>query len=263
MMVQLKPAPAARSHRLRSRRIACGRRSRTSRECASSSTVPPAIRIGGRMSKSSYDFTLQGPDTDELYKQAQRLEREAARLPGLQDVTTDLQLKNPRVNIAIDRDKAAALQLNVAQIESALYSRFRAALVLHHLLAHQPEPRAAGVAAGVPGPPGVRVQALLQVLRRPPGAVRLVRQADHRRRAADRQPLRPASFGDALVQPQTGRRAGGRGLPDPGRRGESPAGHRHHQLPRDRQSVSGLAAQPRPPAHGRGDGGLHRARRAV
>ncbi len=87
-------------------------------------TVPPSIRIGGRMSKSSYDFTLQGPDTDELYKQAQRLESEAAKLPGLQDVTTDLQLKNPRVNVAIDRDKAAALQLNVAQIESALYSGF-------------------------------------------------------------------------------------------------------------------------------------------
>jgi HAE1 family hydrophobic/amphiphilic exporter-1 len=87
-------------------------------------TVPPAIRIGGRMSKSSYDFTLQGPDTDELYKQAQRLEHEAARLPGLQDVTTDLQLKNPRVNVLVDRDKAAALQLNVAQIENALYSGF-------------------------------------------------------------------------------------------------------------------------------------------
>jgi hydrophobe/amphiphile efflux-1 (HAE1) family protein len=86
--------------------------------------VPPAIRVGGRMSKSQYDFTLQGPDTNELYRQAQRLERVAARLPGLTDVTTDLQLKNPRANIEIDRDKAATLQLNVAQIQSVLYSAF-------------------------------------------------------------------------------------------------------------------------------------------
>jgi hydrophobic/amphiphilic exporter-1 (mainly G- bacteria), HAE1 family len=87
-------------------------------------TVPPAIRIGGRLSKSQYDFTLQGPDTEDLYRQAQRLEKEAGRLPGLQDVTTDLQLKNPRQNVFIDRDKAAALQLNVLQVEGTLYSAF-------------------------------------------------------------------------------------------------------------------------------------------
>jgi HAE1 family hydrophobic/amphiphilic exporter-1 len=87
-------------------------------------TLPPAIRIGGRGSKSGYEFTIQGPDTAELYRQAQRLEREVAKLPSVQDVTSDLQLKTPRVNIEIDRDKAAALQINAQQIESALYSGF-------------------------------------------------------------------------------------------------------------------------------------------
>jgi len=87
-------------------------------------TAPPSIRIGGRVSKSEYQFTVQGPDTEELYRQSARLEREVARLPGLQDVTTDLQIKNPRVNIAVDRDKAAALHLNIADIEAELYNAY-------------------------------------------------------------------------------------------------------------------------------------------
>ncbi|MBV9771384.1 MAG: efflux RND transporter permease subunit, partial [Bryobacterales bacterium] len=86
--------------------------------------APPSLRIGGHQTKSAYDFTLQGPDTAELYKQAQRLEREIAKLPGLIDVTTDLQVKNPEVDLKIDRDRAAALGLDANQIESSLYSAF-------------------------------------------------------------------------------------------------------------------------------------------
>jgi len=86
--------------------------------------APPSLRIGGHQTKSAYDFTLQGPDTAELYKQAQILQSEIAKLPGLVDVTTDLQVKNPQVNMNIDRDRAAALGLDANQIESALYSAF-------------------------------------------------------------------------------------------------------------------------------------------
>jgi HAE1 family hydrophobic/amphiphilic exporter-1 len=87
-------------------------------------TMPPTIRIGGRMSKSSYEFTVQAPDTEELYKQSQILEREMAKIPELLDVTSDLQIKNPRINIKIDRDKAAAMQLDATQIESAMYNAY-------------------------------------------------------------------------------------------------------------------------------------------
>ncbi len=87
-------------------------------------TVPPTIRIGGRPSKTAYDFTLQGPDTQDLYVQAQKLEREMARLPGLVDVTTDLQIKNPQVRLAIDRDRAAVSGLNAAAIEASLYDAY-------------------------------------------------------------------------------------------------------------------------------------------
>jgi HAE1 family hydrophobic/amphiphilic exporter-1 len=85
-------------------------------------TAPSAIRIGGRMSRSQYQYTLQGPDTADLYVQAQRFEREMVRLPAVTDISSDLQVKSPRINIAIDRDKAAAMGLNTLQIESALYS---------------------------------------------------------------------------------------------------------------------------------------------
>ena len=86
--------------------------------------APPSLRFGGHQTKSAYDFTLEGPDTDQLYAQAQKLEREIAKLPGLVDVTTDLQVKNPQVNLNIDRDRTAALGLDANQIESALYSAF-------------------------------------------------------------------------------------------------------------------------------------------
>jgi HAE1 family hydrophobic/amphiphilic exporter-1 len=87
-------------------------------------SAPPSIRIGGRMSRSQYQFTLQGPETEELYVQSQRFEQEMTRLASITDVSSDLQLKNPRVNVTIDRDKAAAMQLDVAQIAGSLYSAY-------------------------------------------------------------------------------------------------------------------------------------------
>ncbi len=87
-------------------------------------SIPAAIRVGGRMSKSAYDYTLYGPDTKQLYEEAPKLERVIARLPGLQDVTSDLQIKTPRVNIVLDRDRAAALHLNWNTISSTLYDAF-------------------------------------------------------------------------------------------------------------------------------------------
>ena len=86
--------------------------------------IPAAIRVGGRMSKSAYDYTLYGPDTKQLYEEAPKLERIIARLPGLQEVTSDLQIKTPRVNIVLDRDRAAALNLNWNTISSTLYDAF-------------------------------------------------------------------------------------------------------------------------------------------
>ncbi len=85
--------------------------------------VPP-IRIGGQLTKSQYQYTLQSPDTEELYQYAPMLQEKMRGLPGFQDVTSDLQIKNPEVNVEIDRDKASALGVSAAQIEDALYSAY-------------------------------------------------------------------------------------------------------------------------------------------
>ena len=84
----------------------------------------PPIRIGGQLTKSLYQITLQDPDTDELYKYAPMLEDRLRALPGLQDVTSDLQIKNPQVSVDIDRDKATALGLSAQQVEDALYTAY-------------------------------------------------------------------------------------------------------------------------------------------
>ena len=81
----------------------------------------PAIRIGGQLTKSQYQFTLQSPDTAELYRSAVEMEGKMRALPQLQDVTSDLQINNPQVNININRDKASALGVTAQQIEDALY----------------------------------------------------------------------------------------------------------------------------------------------
>jgi hydrophobic/amphiphilic exporter-1 (mainly G- bacteria), HAE1 family len=95
--------------------------------------VPPSITVGGMLTKSQYQYTLQGPDTDELYKAATALEVKLKGLPELQDVTSDLQMKNPQLNIDIDRDKAAALGISAQQIETALslaYSTLQISTIL-------------------------------------------------------------------------------------------------------------------------------------
>ncbi len=86
--------------------------------------LPPAIRIGGRQSNSSYQFTLQGIDTDELFKWAQTMEDEIGKIPQVLDVSTDLQIKNPLMTVKIDRERAALYGLNAKQIENALYSAY-------------------------------------------------------------------------------------------------------------------------------------------
>jgi HAE1 family hydrophobic/amphiphilic exporter-1 len=84
----------------------------------------PPIRIGGQLTKSMYQFTLQGPDTEELYRRSLEFEGKLRELPQLQDVTSDLQIKNPQVNLDIDRDKASTLGVTATQIEDALYSAY-------------------------------------------------------------------------------------------------------------------------------------------
>ena len=85
---------------------------------------PPVINVGGRISKSQYQYSLQGPDLQALYGGANALTDRLRHAPELQDVTSDLQISNPQVYVAIDRDRAAALGVTVQQIEEALYDAY-------------------------------------------------------------------------------------------------------------------------------------------
>jgi hydrophobic/amphiphilic exporter-1 (mainly G- bacteria), HAE1 family len=85
---------------------------------------PPAIRIGGMMTRSQYQYTLQDPDTEELYRVAPAFEAALRNVDGIQDVTSDLQLRNPQLDVELDRDQIAALGLTVDQVELALTSAY-------------------------------------------------------------------------------------------------------------------------------------------
>ena len=87
---------------------------------------PPVLDIGGRSSKSQYQFTLTSSDLDALYQASAALERRMQDIPGLTGVTSDLQIRNPQVQVAIARDRASALGIDVNQIESALYNAYGA-----------------------------------------------------------------------------------------------------------------------------------------
>ena len=91
--------------------------------------IPQAIRVGGRNSNSSYDYTLSGPDTAELYAAAPKLAEAIGKLPGVVDVISDLQVTNPQIDITIDRDRAAALNVDWNNIEGMLYNAFGPQLV--------------------------------------------------------------------------------------------------------------------------------------
>jgi len=85
---------------------------------------PPPLSLGSTMSQSQYQFTLQGTDTGQLYRAAQEMTERIRGIKGLQDVTSDLLIRNPEVNVAIDRDKASALGVSVQRIESALAAAY-------------------------------------------------------------------------------------------------------------------------------------------
>jgi HAE1 family hydrophobic/amphiphilic exporter-1 len=84
----------------------------------------PTIRIGGQLTKSQYQFSLQDTDTAELFHWVPVIQDKLRTLPGLRDVTSDLQIANPQVTVEIDRNKAATLGVTPDQIESALYDAY-------------------------------------------------------------------------------------------------------------------------------------------
>jgi len=82
------------------------------------------INLGGKLTKSAYQYTLQSNDTATLYRVAPELRDRIAKIPGLSDVTTDLYVKNPQIRIDVDREKAAVYGVSVDQVRLELYNAF-------------------------------------------------------------------------------------------------------------------------------------------
>jgi len=88
-------------------------------------TNPPAIRLGARMARSNYQYTLQGLDLAQLQDYSGRLmDAMRGRQSGFVDVTSDNDAAMPSIQVKIDRDKAAAFGVSPQQIETALGSAF-------------------------------------------------------------------------------------------------------------------------------------------
>ncbi|MGH7109464.1 MAG: efflux RND transporter permease subunit [Stellaceae bacterium] len=86
--------------------------------------VPQDINVGGRLSRTQYQYTLTDSSQDELDHWAPILEREMRKLPQLQDVASDQQSDAPHVAIEVDRDAASRLGIPIATIDQTLYDAF-------------------------------------------------------------------------------------------------------------------------------------------
>ncbi len=88
-------------------------------------TNQPPINLGGNGgARAIYQVTLQDTDTTELYKYEPVLEDKIKTIPGVEDVSSDLLLKNPQVTVEMDRDKVSALGLSANDVETALYNAY-------------------------------------------------------------------------------------------------------------------------------------------
>jgi HAE1 family hydrophobic/amphiphilic exporter-1 len=84
----------------------------------------PAIRIGGNLTKSPYQYVMRSATIDELYQWAPLIEQKLHSLPGLIDVTSDLQITRPQVTVEIEREKSAALGVSAQSVEQALNNAY-------------------------------------------------------------------------------------------------------------------------------------------
>jgi hydrophobe/amphiphile efflux-1 (HAE1) family protein len=82
------------------------------------------INVGGRYSRTQYQFTLQDADLDELDHWAPILLKALQGIPLLRDVATDLQIAGPTLKLEINRDAAARLGVATQAIDDTLYDAF-------------------------------------------------------------------------------------------------------------------------------------------
>ncbi len=161
------------------------------------------INLGGRTTRTQYQYTLQDPNLDELNTWAPRMLEKLKPLPELRDVNTDAQTSSTQLSIDIDRDQAARFGIQPQVIDATLYDAFGQRQVAQYFtqlnsLTHRP-----GCDAGVADGPAYTRQALREVAgHRAAGAALDIRQVRYAARdvSVDQSP-EPVSGGDAVLQP--------------------------------------------------------------
>ena len=77
---------------------------------------PASIPIGGQQTNSQYQFTLQSLNLEDLRQAIPTLLEKVKALPGLRGVDSDLQLRTPQIQVKVDQNKAATLNITAAQV---------------------------------------------------------------------------------------------------------------------------------------------------
>lgn len=86
----------------------------------------PSLRVGGRLTRSQYQLTLQSTELPDLYQATEKARDVLQKIPGIRDITSDLLIKSPQLLVKIKRDEAATMNIDAASIESALYAAYSA-----------------------------------------------------------------------------------------------------------------------------------------
>jgi HAE1 family hydrophobic/amphiphilic exporter-1 len=82
------------------------------------------VSLGQDEGRSQYSATLEGPDAEELDRWAPRLKEKLQSQPELENVSTDLQMSAPRINVDIRRDLAMSLNVDPEKIANTLYDAY-------------------------------------------------------------------------------------------------------------------------------------------
>jgi len=87
------------------------------------------LTIESRLSRTQYQFSLEGADSDELAVWVHRLQKRLSKLPEVVDVASDWQDQGRQAYIEIDRDNAGRLGITTAAIDNVLYNAFGQRLI--------------------------------------------------------------------------------------------------------------------------------------
>ena len=86
--------------------------------------LPAAVNIGGTSSRARYQFSLQTPELADLVRLSSSLQRSLREIPGITELNNDLLAANPQLDLRIDRERAAALGVSVADVQAALAASY-------------------------------------------------------------------------------------------------------------------------------------------